>query len=392
MPEIGIILSCQRVKIIQFMTRSFLEKTSLSLFIVSILLLGAILAKDVLLPLFFGFFLSYLIYPVVWKIEKAGVPRVFSILIVLLLTLIIIGTIILLVSVKISHTSINLSDFKDQVDQKTNTLMNFIESNVGLQASTIKDGLKQIVDNLFSSLKSKAGQIFTATTTTIFQIVILPVFTFFILFYRTKTAHFIFRLAGHKNKYKTLRILREISKVTTKYMSGVFIVIFILSVLNSAGLYIIGVEYALIFGILSAFLNLIPYFGTLLGGLIPIMYVLITSPKPFQTILQIIILFIVVQFLENNILTPKIVGGNIKINPLAIILSLLFANMIWGVAGMIIVVPCLAMTKIIMRNIESLQPFAFLISDRGVEKYQINFSSKFNNFKLKVRQLWKKLK
>lgn len=374
------------------MTKIFFEKISLSLFIVSVLLLGAILAKDVLLPLVLGFFLSYLIYPVVWKIEKAGVPRVFSILIVLLVTVIIIGTIILLVSVKISHTTINLSDFKYQADQKTNTLMNFIESNVGLQASTIKDGINQIVDKLFSSLKSKAGQIFTTTTTTIFQIVILPVFTFFILFYRTKTAYFIFRLAGRKNKYKALQILREISKVTTKYMSGVFIVIFILAVLNSTGLYIIGVEYALIFGVLSAFLNLIPYFGTLLGGFIPIMYVLITSPKPFQTILQIIILFIIVQFLENNILTPNIVGGNIKINPFAIILSLLLANMIWGVAGMIIVVPCLAMAKIVMRNIESLQPFAFLISDEGVEKYQINFSGNLSNYKLKVKQLWEKIK
>ena len=374
------------------MTRNILEKISLSLFIVSVLLLGAILAKDVLLPLVFGFFLSYLIYPVVWKIEKAGIPRVFSILIVLLVTIIIIGTVILLVSVKISHTSIDLSEFKEQADQKTSTLMNFIESNVGLEASTIKDGLNQIVDKLFSSLKSKAGQIFTATTTTIFQIVILPVFTFFILFYRTKTAHFIFRLAGQKNKFKALQILREISKVTTKYMSGVFIVIFILAILNSAGLYIIGVEYALIFGILSALLNLIPYFGTLLGGFIPIMYVLITSPKPFQTILQIIILFIIVQFLENNILTPNIVGGNIKINPFAIILSLLLANMIWGVAGMIIVVPCLAMAKIVMRNIESLQPFAFLISDKGVEKYKINIGKKFNNYKLKVKQLWENLK
>lgn len=248
------------------------------------------------------------------------------------------------------------------------------------------------MDKLFSSLQSQAGSIFSATTSTIFQIVILPVYTFFILFYRTKTAHFIFRLAGRKNKPKTLQILREISKVTTKYISGLFIVVFILALLYSTGLYIIGVEYALIFGILSALLNLIPYFGTLLGGLIPILYVLITSPKPFQTIFQIIILFIIVQFLENNILTPNIVGGNIKINPLAIILNLLLANMIWGIAGMLVVVPCLAIAKIIMRNIESLQPYAFLLSDRGVEKYQFNFSDIFNNYVLKLKQLWKRIK
>lgn len=372
------------------MTRSLLEKTGLSLFIVSIMLLGAILAKDFLLPLFFSFFLSYLLYPVAWKIEKAGIPRAFSILIVLLIAVIFIGTIILLVSVKISHTTINISDFKDQADLKINSLMNFIEVKIGLQASTIEFGLNQIIDKLFLALESEAGNIFTTTTTTIFQIVILPVYTFFVLFYRTKTAHFIFRLAGRKNKPKTLQVLRDISKVTTKYLSGVLIVVSILAILNSAGLYIIGIEYALIFGILSALLNLIPYFGTLLGGLIPIIYVLITSPSPFQTIFQIIILFIIVQFLENNILTPNIVGGNIKINPLAIILSLLLANMIWGIAGMLIVVPCLAIAKIIMRNIESLQPYAFLLSDRGVEKYQFNFSDIFSNYISKIKQLWKK--
>lgn len=114
------------------MTRSLLERTGLSLFIVSVLLLGAILAKNFLLPLVFSMFLSYLLYPAVWKIEKSGIPRAFSILFVLLLTVIIFGTIILLVSVKISNTTINLSDFKDQVDLKTNSLMNLFETMVGL--------------------------------------------------------------------------------------------------------------------------------------------------------------------------------------------------------------------------------------------------------------------
>lgn len=369
-----------------------LRKTGLFLFIVALVLLGAILAKDFLLPLVLSVFLSYLLYPVVWKVEKWGVPRAFSILIVLLLTVIIFGTIILLLSIKISNTSINFSELKDQVDVKINSLLTFLKAMVGADASSIEYNINQGIDKLFSSLESEAGRIFSATTTTIFQIVILPVYTFFILFYRTKTAHFIFRVAGRKNKRKTLRILREISKVTTKYMSGVLIVIFILAVLNSTGLLIIGVEYAVAFGVLSAFLNLIPYFGTLLGGLIPIVYVLLTSPNPFHTILKIIILYIIVQFLENNILTPNIVGGNVRINPLAIILSLLLANMIWGIAGMLIVVPCLAIAKLVMRNIESLQPYAFLISDRGVEQYQINVSGFFKHVLQETKQLWKQMK
>ena len=374
------------------MELSALRKTGLFLFIVSVLLLGAILAKDFLLPLVFSIFLSYLLYPVVWKVEKWGVPRAFAILLVLLLTVIFFGTVILLLSIKISNTTINFTELKDQVDVKINSLLNFFKAMVGADASTIEYNINQGIDKLFNSLESEAGRIFSATTTTIFQIVILPVYTFFILFYRTKTAHFIFRLAGRENKRKTLRILREISKVTTKYMSGVLIVIFILAVLNSTGLLIIGVEYAIVFGVISAILNLIPYFGTLLGGLIPIVYVLITSPHPFHTIVKIVVLYVIVQFLENNILTPNIVGGNVRINPLAIIMSLLLANMIWGIAGMLIVVPCLAIAKLVMRNIDSLQPYAFLISDRGVEQYQINFGSIFNQYLQEIKQLLKRMK
>ncbi len=374
------------------MNKSLLERTAFSLIIVSVLLLGAILAKDFLLPLLFSFFLSYLLYPLVWKLEKSGVPRIFAILLVLILTLIVCSGIVLLVSLKISNTSINLSELKDQVDMKIDSLINYFESNTTLKASTMKHYFNEIVNKLFTSLESQAGNILTTTTTTIFQIVILPVYTFFILFYRTKTAHVIFRLAGRKRKWRTLKILREISTVTTKYLRGVLTVVLILAILNSTGLYIIGIENALTFGILSAVLNLIPYFGTLLGGLIPILYVLISTPQPFHTILQIVILFVIVQFLENNILTPNIVGGNIKINPFAIILSLLLANMIWGIAGMLIVVPCLAILKIIMRNIERLKPYAFLISDRGVDNYSINVAGILKNNKRKVKQLWKKIR
>ena len=363
------------------MKNQLLIKTALILFIVSIFTLGIIMAKDILIPLAIGFFFAYLLYPFVWIFERRGIHRGISIFLVLFVTLLIVGGVTLFLSVKLSNMNIDLAELKEQVDSKADSLQHVLEAKLGLNANTMDYYLGKASENIFSSWESEIGSFFTATTTTIFQLCILPVFIFFLLFYRTKTAHFIFRLVGRKNKPKAVRILREISTITTKYMGGLLIVVLILAVLNTTGLYIIGVPHALVFGILAAVLNLIPYFGTFIGGLIPVLYVLFTSPHPFQTVLQIFILFIIVQFLENNLLTPNIVGNNIKINPLAIILSLLVANMIWGVAGMLIVVPALAIVKIIMRNIDDLKPFAFLISDRGVEKHRIRF-----------KQFWKKNK
>jgi predicted PurR-regulated permease PerM len=245
--------------------------------------------------------------------------------------------------------------------------------------------MEHYVDNIFSSLfTGEQTNIFSTTANTIFQILILPVFTFFLLFYRTKIAYFVFRLVGRKRKKKAVRILRDVSTVTTKYLGGLILVVIILAVLNSTGLIIIGIPHAIVLGVASAILNLIPYFGTLLGALVPIFYVLIAMDDPFSTALKVVFLFIIVQFLENNIITPNIVGGNVRLNALTVIIGLLFGNLIWGVAGMLVVIPIIAILKIIMSNIEILKPFAYLLSSKGLEKHRINYRGFFINLKNKI--------
>lgn len=348
-----------------------LIKLGLSLFIISVLLAFIILAKNILIPFVVAMFFAYLLYPITWKIERIGVNRAISILIVLLVTIVLLGGIGLFISTQATNMDIDLNQIKEQFDDKSLSIQHLIQNKLGINGPTVDHYLNQGMENLITSWQSEIGVVFAATTTTIFQIGILPVFIFFLLFYRTKTARFIFRIAGKNNRPTTLRILREISTVTTKYLGGLFLVVLMLAILNSLGLFIIGVKHALIFGVVAALLNLIPYIGTFLGGFIPFMYVFLTDPNPLHAMLKVAALFIVIQFVENNLLTPNIVGNSIKLNPLAIILSLLLANMVWGIAGMLIVVPILATMKVIMRNVDELKPYAFLISDRGVEQHRI---------------------
>jgi predicted PurR-regulated permease PerM len=343
------------------------------LFILTLLLAGVIFAKSILIPLTISIFFSYLFYPVVWKIEKQGIHRILAILFVLLVAILLLGSIALLLSAKLSDLNIDLTELKENFEAKADSLKLLMENKLGMNAGGMDGHIKKFSNNFFSSWESQLANVFAATTTTIFQIAILPVFIFFLLFYRTKSAYFIFRVAGREKKAKALHILREISTVTTKYLGGLIIVVVILAFLNSLGLYVIGVKHALVFGVMAALLNLIPYAGTFLGFLIPFTYVLFTVPDPFSSLLKIAVLFIVIQFTENNLLTPNIVGNSIKINPLAIILSLLIANLIWGIAGMLIVVPALAILKVIMRNIDGLKPYAYLISDRGIENHRVSF-------------------
>jgi predicted PurR-regulated permease PerM len=161
---------------------------------------------------------------------------------------------------------------------------------------------------------------------------------------------------------KVKKITTQISQVTQQYLSGVIIVVMILAVLNSIGLLIIGIKQAIFFGSLAGLLNIIPYIGVLIGSLLPIIVALLTKDS-FGPAIAVAAVFAFNQFLENNFLTPNIVGGKVKVNPLATIMALLIGGYLWGVAGMILFIPFLGIAKIIFDNIEGLQPYGYLIGD-----------------------------
>ena len=371
------------------MHKDSLIKTASLLFIITAFVFFLIVARNILIPLAFGGLFAYLLYPFAWRLERLGLHRSFSILIVILFALAIFASVGFFFAIQISNIQIDLNEIKTKLIEQTGSPEEKIEQKFGVNMRTMDYYLDSMFNSLISGDDGSPG-IFSTTANTIFQIGILPVFVFFLLFYRTKTAYFIFRVVGRRRKKRTVRILREISTVTTKYLGGLIGVVLILAVLNSTGLIIIGVPHAIVLGVAAAILNLIPYFGTLIGALIPILYVLVALDDPLETALKVVVLFIIVQFLENNIITPNVVGGNVRLNALTVIIGLLIGNMVWGLAGMLVIIPFIAVLKIIMRNIEGLEPYAYLLSSKGLGKHKINYSKPvlnlINKLKKKSRQ------
>ncbi|NJM14163.1 MAG: AI-2E family transporter [Bacteroidales bacterium] len=102
------------------------------------------------------------------------------------------------------------------------------------------------------------------------------------LYYRTKFAYFILKVSRKEKRKVMVNILRDISTIASRYMLGVITVVTILCVLNSLGLYIIGMDFPVLLGIISAIMNFIPYFGTLIGGAIPLVFSILISTEPFM--------------------------------------------------------------------------------------------------------------
>lgn len=360
-----------------------LVKIALILLIPILFLYGVITAKQFLYPLVFGALFTYLLYPAVNFLEKKGIHRVLSILICLIFSVLIVAAVFFMFYRQFLHMFENFETLKEAANNKIELFNNYLEGRLGLEDNRMDAFLSKHINNFFDTENGSLARLFTATTGTIARIIIIPVFVFLFLYYRTKFAYFILKITKKENKTIVLNILRDISTVAARYMGGVTLVVFILCIINSSGLAIIGVEYAILLGVVSAIFNYIPYFGTLMGGAVPLLFVLLTTDQPLQNAAQVGFLYVIVQFIENNILTPNIVGGNVKINPFFIIVGLVFGSMVWGIPGMLVIIPFLAIARIIFTHVPSLKPYAFLLGPRGTQQFSISF---------KVKKLWGKLK
>jgi predicted PurR-regulated permease PerM len=327
---------------------------------------GLIVARQFLYPLSFGILLAYMLYPIVNYLEKKGMPRIISILLPLLAGIAVLFFMALLVLKRINFFLDDLPYLRVKIVEHIESIQQYIESEYNISAERLKNFL---LSRIFE-IGTQSGKLFTTTTGTIFVILMQPVYIFLFLYYRTKFAYFFLKVAGKQNRPIAVQVLREISTVVTRYMLGVSSVVLILCFFNSFGLLIIGIKYPLLLGFISALFSFIPYFGNIIGGSVPFIFALLTEDSPVYAF-RVLLFVYIVHFLENNILSPNIVGNKIRINPFVIILGLIAGAMIWGLPGMLVTIPFLAIMHIILMKIPSMQPYAFLLGTRGTRRHEL---------------------
>lgn len=332
-----------------------------SLIILALFILGtvAVIARDFIYPVCLAILFSYLIYPLANFLEKYIKNRTIATLISILFAIAIMAGLVMFLFQQVSFFIHNSPSVLKHAKENLQELENYINQNTPFHFGA-DNGLKDRLMKLLSGNNESINKILSATTGTLVHLGLQPVYIFFMLSYRDHFKKFLYKINSEENHQHLSAILKDISSITKSYVSGVFIVVMILCVLNSIGLMIVGVKYAIMFGILSAIMNFIPYFGTLIGGAIPLLYTLVSNEP--RNAIGVLILFVIIQFTENNILTPNITGGRVAINPLFTILIIIVGGMAWGIPGMFVSVPLLGMFKVICERIEPLKPIAFLIS------------------------------
>jgi predicted PurR-regulated permease PerM len=343
-----------------------------SFFLLSIILVFYVLitARLFLYPIALGVLFAYLLYPLANFLEKKRFPRILAILISIILLLMVITVTVFFVYRRLGVFVGDFPTFRIKAISRIDELEKTISSLFGITELQLTDFLRSRVSGMFEAGSDVFNRAFTATTGTLFRLGILPVFIFMFLYYRTKFAWFIMKLVPREKQLLTLNVLREVSKVASRYMGGIFTVVFVLCIINSFGLYLAGIRYAITLGVIAAIFNFIPYFGTIIGYSIPFIFALLTGDTA-EPAVKVLLVFVVVQFTENNILTPNIVGNYVKINPFMIILGVIAGGMVWGLPGMFVVIPFLAVLRIISEHVPALHPYVYLLGTGGTRRHAL---------------------
>jgi predicted PurR-regulated permease PerM len=322
-----------------------------------------VIGKSILIPLVTAALIAILLNPLVNFLTQKGVPRILSILLSMILALLFLGGIIALFGSQLADFAEEFPSMLKRLRTLSETSLTFMEKQLGITEHEISGYLDQVMGTLISQSGNMAQALVTTTTGFFSFIGLFPIYVFFLLFYKDLYLNFLYKITDDSSDREIDLIVAEISSVLQNYIIGILAVVLILGILNVTGLWIVGIEHALFFGIFAAILALIPYVGILIGGALPFLYGLLMYDSLLIP-LGVIIIFSVAQFLEGNFITPNIMGATISLNPIVAIIALLVGGQMWGIAGMILAIPMVGVIKAILDNIEPLEPYGFLLGNQ----------------------------
>jgi predicted PurR-regulated permease PerM len=343
------------------------------------------LLKPIVVPLIIALILTVAVFPLVNYLEKKWhFNRVASALTAILTLSLLLFGLLTFIAVQLTDILEKSDLYLERLAEVYNSILSYFDANFGIRkselslkklniGSTIKDNFAGIVEFLTSS-----GSIFT-------DVVLIPLYIFFFLIYRKFFKSFIFKaFSADGNVLRVKTIMSKLYTVQQNYLYGLFTVMFIVGLLNTVGLLILGIENAFFFGFLAALLLLIPYIGIMIGSLLPALVALATKDSAWYAA-GVIAIFMFIQVIEGNYITPKITGSKVSINSFVAILSIILFSMLWGTAGMIVALPVIASLKVIFDTIPELKPYGFLIGEPLEEHLRSAARIRLKNWK-KIRK------
>lgn len=345
-----------------------------SIELIGLYFLGVIVVagRGILTPLLLAFFMAIVLLPVYRFLVRKKVPEVVAVVLSILLVLLIVVGVGWFFSAQVGRLLADFPQIKANVKVHLTNLSAWI--NQKTQFSTARQ--VELINEQSEKLLNYAGGLLggaAASLTSIFVLVgLLPIYIFLLLFYKNLLLRFVFLWFPEPQHKQVEDVMRETEVIIKSYLVGLLIQITYITILLGGALMLFGIKHALLIGVIFAFLNLIPYVGALLGNIIGVLLTLSASQELYP-ILTVLLTIAAVQFLDNNILMPRIVGSKVKINALATIVGVIIGGAMAGIAGMFLSLPLIAVLKVIFDRTQQFKQWGVLFGDERPKRSPMSF-------------------
>ena len=335
-----------------------------TIFIVGFFALFTLLdiAQNIIVPLIFAMIIAIVLQPVVDFFVRIKINRVVAIALALFLTVLIIAAFVALVIWQGSRFAESWPILADKFNELLNQTITAASGYFDINPQKIHAWITKAQGEIVNVSTAAIGQTLLILSSSLVVLFLLPVYVFLILFYQPILLEFIHRCFDIKDQGQVGKIVAQIKTVIQSYIIGLVIEAVIVATLDAVVLLILGIDYALLIGILGGLLNIIPYVGGLVAVALPIMVALVTKSSHWY-VLYVLIGYYFIQLVDNNYIVPKIVASKVKINALFAIIVVIAGNALWGIPGMFLSLPLLAIVKVICDHIEPAKPWGFLLGD-----------------------------
>lgn len=335
-----------------------------TIFIIGLLALFYILyiAQRYILPFVFAVIISIVLHPIVNFLVRKKIKRILAIIIALLLTFIVIAAFVALIFSQASRFSDSWPILVDKFTGMLNQSISWASGYFDINPQKIHDWITKTKGELLNTSSAAIGHTLAILGNGVVVLFIIPVYIFMILFYQPLLLDFIHRLFDISNHSQLNEVITQVKTVIQRYLVGLVIEFVTVATLYSVGLLFLGIDYAILLGIIGGLLNVIPYLGGFVAAGLAMMVAMATKSTPLYA-LYILAIYYFIHLIDYNYIIPKIVASKVKINALISIMVIIAASALFGIPGMIICIPITGIIKLIFDHIEPLKPWGFLLGD-----------------------------
>ncbi len=354
----------------------FYRKLSNILLAVVILGFLLVLGKEVLSPLMFGLLFAILLLPVSGFFErKMKFSRGASAVTSVIMLLVGIASLLLVLGTEISNLGHDLPELKAQVIVSLHHLQEWISDTFHLNTAKQMDYLKTATSKIKTATPSMIGSTVMSVSSMLLFLIFVILDTFFILFYRRRLLKFLLDVFRPQNAATVLDIAETVQSIIRKYVIGLLLEMATVAAVCCSVFLLLGIRYAILLGLITAIFNIVPYIGIFSALLLSVLITFATTAAATKVLL-VIVTVVVMHLVDSNVLLPLIVGSKVRINAFITLLGVVLGEMIWGISGMFLSIPVIAIIKIIFDRVETLKPWGHLLGDEEIEPRYLDFGFK----------------